>query len=73
MSDCDHGVTYDEAEGEKILAGWEAKSDAEFVMGNPAAKEIRKRWPRLAGPCPKGCGYSGIAYASVGHFAAGDW
>lgn len=35
--------------------------------------EIRKRWPRLFGPCPKGCGYTGIAYASTAHFVYGDW
>lgn len=34
---------------------------------------VRKRWPRLFGACPKGCGYSGIAYASTAHYIAGDW
>lgn len=35
--------------------------------------EIRKRWPRLSGRCPKGCGYVGIAYASFAHYVCGDW
>lgn len=35
--------------------------------------EVRKRWPRLHGPCPKGCGFVGIAYASTLHFVMGDW
>lgn len=35
--------------------------------------EIRKRWPRLYGTCPKGCGYKGIAYASMSHYLYGDW
>ena len=38
-----------------------------------SAYEIRKRWPRLMGQCPKGCGYVGIAYASYLHYLAGDW
>ncbi len=70
---CNHGVTFDEAEAAKILAGWSAKSAIDFIAGNPSSAEIRKRWPRLHGLCPKGCGYSGIAYASVEHYYAGDW
>lgn len=35
--------------------------------------EIRRRWPRLFGKCPKGCGYLGIAYASTQHYLMGDW
>ena len=35
--------------------------------------EIRKRWPRLHGECPKGCGFSGIGYASYAHYIYGDW
>jgi len=34
---------------------------------------VRRLWPRLFGPCPLGCGYSGIYYASWAHFIAGDW
>lgn len=34
---------------------------------------VRRQWPRLNGACPKGCGFSGIAYASPGHYIAGDW
>jgi hypothetical protein len=37
------------------------------------ADEVRKRFPRLDGPCPKGCGYVGIAYVSWLHMIAGDW
>ena len=70
---CDHGIIFDAAEAERILAGWSPKSGAEFVMGNPASTEVRKRWPRLAGVCPKGCGFVGIGYASTEHYTAGDW
>jgi hypothetical protein len=35
--------------------------------------EIRKRWPRLFGECPKGCGFKGIAYANKAHYVYGDW
>lgn len=35
--------------------------------------EIRRRWPRGFGLCPKNCGWSGICYASKEHFIAGDW
>ena len=40
---------------------------------NMDAGEVRRKWPRLFGPCPLGCGYNGIYYASWGHFIAGDW
>lgn len=35
--------------------------------------EVRRRWPRLFGKCPKGCGFEGIAYASLEHYVIGDW
>lgn len=35
--------------------------------------QVRKRWPRLMGPCPKGCGFNGIGYASYSHYICGDW
>ena len=35
--------------------------------------QIREIFPRLEGRCPKGCGYCGIAYASMEHFVMGDW
>lgn len=38
-----------------------------------SAAEVAKRWPRLDGPCPLGCGYCGLAYASFTHYVAGDW
>lgn len=38
-----------------------------------SASEIRRRWPRLDGLCPKGCGFNGIAYASFLHYVSGDW
>jgi hypothetical protein len=75
--DCDHGVIFDEAAAKKLLE--ETPEDesldpaVSFIMGSPAHDEIRKRWPRLSGPCPKGCGYNGIAYASYSHFLYGDW
>lgn len=57
---CDHGVTFD----------WEA------ARGLRSA-EVRKRWPRgwfdSEHPCPLGCGYIGIAYASYTHYIHGDW
>lgn len=46
--------------------------DAQASRGLSAA-EVRKRWPRGWGPCPKGCGWDGIAYASAEHYIAGDW
>jgi hypothetical protein len=33
--------------------------------------EIRRRWPRLEGLCPLGCGFCGAAYASLEHYLAG--
>jgi|HubBroStandDraft_4_1064222.scaffolds.fasta_scaffold00029_27 hypothetical protein len=36
------------------------------------AADVRKRWPRFSGQCPR-CGYVGIAYASYAHMLAGDW
>ena len=35
--------------------------------------EVRKRWPRLFGECPKKCGFNGIGYASMMHYVMGDW
>lgn len=46
--------------------------DYEAAKGLSSA-EVKHRWPRLFGPCPKGCGYSGIAYASYEHYICGDW
>ena len=56
---CDHGVIFDEDEYKK--------------NPNMPAHEVRKRWPRGWGPCPKGCGFEGIAYGSWLHYIAGDW
>ena len=73
---CDHGVTFDEEAASAVLAGWTPKTPTEFIVGNPAVHEIRKRWPRgwftPGKPCP-GCGYVGIAYASTAHYVMGDW
>ena len=71
--ECDHGVTFDVEEARKVLSGWKAKDVFEMIMGNPASDEIKRRWPRLSGPCPKGCGFNGIAYASWEHYISGDW
>lgn len=38
-----------------------------------SASEVRRRFPRLFGDCPKGCGFRGIAYVSMHHFYAGSW
>ena len=70
---CDHGVTFDPEEAERLLSGWSPQNSTEFIMGNPKSVEVRKRWPRLDGRCPLGCGYSGIYYASYEHYIAGDW
>jgi hypothetical protein len=70
---CDHGISFDEKEAHCILRDWHPNSPDEFVMGNPGAKEVRKRWPRLDGPCPLGCGFVGIGYASAEHYTMGDW
>lgn len=40
---------------------------------NLSAHEVKRRWPRGFGPCPKGCGFHGIAYASYEHYICGDW
>lgn len=45
----------------------------EKAAQNLTTKEIRERWPRLAGECPKKCGFKGFAYASLEHFVYGDW
>lgn len=61
-------------EAARIYGDWQPANDVEFVMGNTtAAAEIRRRWPRLCGPCPLGCGYNGIYYASWEHYGYGDW
>jgi hypothetical protein len=46
--------------------------DADAARGL-GTREIRERWPRLFGPCPKGCGFNGIGYADFTHYLAGDW
>lgn len=43
------------------------------LAANMNAYEVKKFFPRLDGVCPKGCGYSGIAYASKKHYVMGDW
>ena len=74
---CDHGVVFDEEEAKRISATTPPRTgvgaDVDFILGDPAAPAIRKRFPRLNGPCPKGCGFVGIAYASTAHYAWGDW
>jgi len=74
---CDHGVTFDEVAAKKMLAETPQDKNLDpalaFIMGSPATGSIKKRWPRLCGPCPKGCGFNGIAYASYAHYIYGDW
>jgi hypothetical protein len=45
----------------------------ELAARGLGAVEIRRRWPRLDGECPLGCGYRGIFYASMAHVVFGDW
>lgn len=75
--ECDHGVVFDEVD---CKAEWEArpsrtgKTDYDYALQSAHfTQAVRKRWPRLFGECPKGCGYHGIAYASRAHFVWGDW
>ena len=74
---CDHGVVFDLEEAKRILDTSIVDEDEDpalaFIMGPSATPEIRKRFPRLCGECPKGCGYNGIAYASFEHYTYGDW
>lgn len=70
---CDHGVVFDEVEALRILGDWAPSSLLESIAGNPKAAEVRCRFPRLEGKCPKGCGFEGIAYASQAHYILGDW
>jgi hypothetical protein len=75
---CDHGVVFDEAAALKLLEETPVDPTIDdpalaFIMGSPASSVIKKRWPRLCGVCPKGCGYNGIAYASYAHYIYGDW
>jgi hypothetical protein len=68
---CTHGLIFDEAAARVLLEGWAPKNDLDFVMGDPAHAEVRRRWPRFNGACA--CGFVGIAYASEAHYALGDW
>lgn len=74
---CNHGITFDKDAAEALLSNTpqDKSMDPElvFIMGSPAVPEIRKRWPRLCGQCPLGCGYNGIYYASQEHYIYGDW
>lgn len=75
---CNHGITFDLEEAKKILAGIKEDSYDDpalsFIMGPvKGTAAIRKRFPRLCGVCPKGCGYNGIYYASSEHYYYGDW
>lgn len=70
---CDHGLKFDLVEAEKIYGSWSPKDAVPFIAGNPKTAEIRRRFPRLFGKCPKGCGYEGIAYVSMDHYRMGDW
>ncbi len=74
---CDHGVAFDEDEARKMLSSAPPiKTAADFIIGNPASAEVKRRWPRgwftADKPCAK-CGYVGIAYASFSHYTMGDW
>ena len=79
---CDHGVTFDQEAAERVIREVKTVSSGDavidFIAGPvDAVAVIRKRWPRgwftKEKPCPKGCGFVGIAYASYAHYIAGDW
>jgi hypothetical protein len=78
---CDHGLTFDIEAARQLLNKARPRRGVDpaldFILGNPAAAEIRKRWPRgwftTSNPCPKGCGFLGTAYASYEHYIMGDW
>lgn len=75
---CDHGVTFDEAAAKKLLdAAPLPKNVGDFILGNSNSVEVRKRWPRgffsADKPCPKGCGFVGVYYASQMHYMMSDW
>lgn len=75
---CNHGITFDQEEADKLIAAHPENPDnlppdVAFIMGPSYSKDIRKRWPRLSGLCPLGCGYNGIYYASFAHYTYGDW
>jgi hypothetical protein len=70
---CNHGITFDEDAALELIRNWSPADAAEFIVGPPGSREIRKRWPRLFGVCPLGCGYQGIYYASWAHYTMGDW
>lgn len=57
---CSHGIEFD-LEAAKGLS----------------SDEVKKRWPRgwftEEKPCPHGCGFVGITYATYEHYIAGDW
>lgn len=40
---------------------------------NMTSQQVVAVFPRLFGPCPKGCGFDGIGYASMEHYISGDW
>jgi hypothetical protein len=79
---CDHGVTFDIEAARKLLDEAVSKPShpdpaVAFVLGSSASAEVKRRWPRgwftAEKPCPKGCGFIGIAYASYEHYIMGDW
>lgn len=64
VDDCDHGVEFDQTV---------ADSGQGLLRKVLSPSEVREKWPRLDGPCPKGCGFHGIAYATHAHYIYGDW
>jgi hypothetical protein len=74
---CNHGIVFDEEAAKELSKNTTVDTTLDpavaFIMGPSSSTEIRKRWPRLCGLCPKGCGYNGIYYASFAHYLYGDW
>ena len=70
---CNHGTTFDEAAAKALFdAAPDPATPLDFILGNSASSEIRKRWPRFHGHCAR-CGFSGIYYASRAHYIYGDY
>lgn len=71
---CDHDVVFDRIECENLSKEHKlTRSESLEVHNTILVQMIRERWPRLDGQCPLGCGFHGIAYASVLHYVCGDW
>lgn len=81
FNDCEVEVV-SEGPGVELELKWEEQSDCQHESVMPTfdkeaaldmtADEVRKRWPRFSGSCPK-CRRHVILYASYAHYLMGDW